>query len=448
MTVFKKSLSLVVFLIFSSLLILTGCQTPQPEPPPKAATPPIATPLPSDTETTEKIIRELEGRVKTNPVDFVALNKLTGYYLQRLRETGNFSYLELATKTTKASLDLLPAEANKGGLRGLIQVEISSHEFASARDHAKQLIELEGDKNYPYQLLGDALLELGDYEKAAEAFHNMETRTTESESAKVPLEQRFARMAFLRGDLETAKRNLTVALNAALAATPPARETVAWTRWQLGETAFQMGDYKTAEQQYRDALTTYPDYYRALASLGRVRAAQGDLQDAAAQYEKAVRILPDPTFVAGLGDVYKLAGRTKEAEAQYALVEQIAKLNKLNGVLYNRTVAKFYADHDLKPEDAYNQAKQEYAARQDIYGADVLAWTALKAGKLPEAQKAIKDALRLGTKDAMLFYHAGMIAKAANDSAGAKQYLEQALKLSPQFDPLQATVARKALEGN
>jgi len=117
----------------------------------------------------------------------------------------------------------------------------------------------------------------------------------------------------------------------------------------------------------------------------------------------------------------------------------------LNGTLYNRLFALFLADHDLKAEEAYADAKKEYETRRDIYGADALAWTALKAGKLDEAQSAIKDALRLGTRDARLFYHAGMIARARGDAASARDYLQRALKLNPQFDPLQATIAAKAL---
>ncbi len=90
-------------------------------------------------------------------------------------------------------------------------------------------------------------------------------------------------------------------------------------------------------------------------------------------------------------------------------------------------------------------ATREYEVRRDIYGADALAWTALKAGHLAEAQAKMKEALRLGTKDARLFYHAGMIAKAAGDGRGAKQWLEKALQLNPQFDPLLALSARQAL---
>ncbi|HEY5869373.1 MAG TPA: hypothetical protein VI542_28065 [Candidatus Tectomicrobia bacterium] len=46
----------------------------------------------------------------------------------------------------------------------------------------------------------------------------------------------------------------------------------------------------------------------------------------------------------------------------------------------------------------------------------------------------------------MCYYHAGMIAQAAGEKAAASDYLKRALQLNPQFDPLQAAVARKALE--
>src|SRR5438034_11113508 len=100
----------------------------------------------------------------------------------------------------------------------------------------------------------------------------------------------------------------------------------------------------------------------------------------------------------------------------------------------------------MKAGEAYDSAAREYEVRRDIYGADAVAWTALKAGKLAEAQTAIKEALRLGTKDAKLFYHAGMIARAAGDKGAARDYLQRALKLNPQFDPLQAQIAKKTLE--
>jgi len=323
----------------------------------------------------------------------------------------------------------------------LAQVEISAHDFASARDHAEQLARLDSRKGYPYLLLGEALMELGDYEAAQSAFREMQKRG----SADVAAKTRLARMAALTGDNARAERLYAEALNLAVDAVPPSRETIAWLRWQLGETAFSAGDYDRAEKHYRDSLVTFPDYYRALAGLGRALAAKDDMNGAIEHYERAVRVLPDPAFVAALGDLYQIAGRTKEAETQYALCEQTARIGAEGGQLYNRQLALYYADHDLKSGDAYQLARREYETRRDIYGADALAWTALKAGKVAEARQAVKDALRLGAQDARLFYHAGMIARASGDGAAAHEYLQRALKLNPRFDPRQSQVAKQAL---
>ena len=387
-------------------------------------------------------VRFLEDRVKGDPDDLVALNKLAGYYLQLQRETGDLRYLELALRSARSSLRVLPADQNLGGLLALAEAEYQTHDFSSARNHAKELTEYQPRKSYGYQVLGDALLELGDYDEAARTYSKME----ELDRGGVTTASRLAHLAVLRGDPARAQRLYSTALAQATAALTPSVETIAWCHWQLGETAFSVGDYATAEHHYRDALTAFPDYFRALASLGRVRAAQGDLAGAIERYEQAVRIIPDPQFVAALGDLYKLSARDKDAASQYSLVEKIGRLNELNGALYNRQLALFYSDHDLKPEEGYANALREYGVRRDIYGADALAWTALKAGRITEAQSAIKEALLLGTKDARLFYHAGMIAQAAGDKSGARDYLKRALALNPQFDPLQAPIARKALE--
>jgi tetratricopeptide (TPR) repeat protein len=406
-----------------------------------SVTVPAASPVPAGADGSEQAIRFLEERVKRDPDDFIALNKLTGYYLSRLRETGSATWLDLAARSARNSLKAIPAEQNLGGLSMLAQVEIASHDFASARDHAEQLAQLDSRKGYPYLLLGDALMELGDYEAARTAFREMEKRG----SADVAAKTRLARMAALIGDNARAERLYAEALNLAVEAVPPSRETIAWLRWQLGETAFGGGDYDRAEKHYRESLVTFPDYYRALAGLGRALAAKGDMNGALEHYERAVRILPDPAFVAALGDLYQIAGRTKEAEAQYALCEQTARISAVGGRLYNRQLALYYADHDLKSGDAYQIAKHEYETRRDIYGADALAWTALKAGKIDEARQAVREALRLGAQDAKLFYHAGMIARAAGDRTTAQEYLQRALKLNPRFDPRQSQVAKQAL---
>ena len=404
---------------------------------------PVAIPLNDEEKAADRAMRFLEDRVRRDPEDFVAHNKLAGYYLQRLRETGSLDYLDLVSRAARASLAVIPAVRNIGGLAALTQAEFASHDFTAARDHATRLTELDPGKGYPYLMLSDALLEIGDYDQAESALQRAERLDGDITFSAEP---RLARLALLRGNTTGAQRHFAHALALALNSPTPLRETVAWCHWQLGETAFTIGDYKTAERHYRNALKTFPGYFRALASLGRVRAARGDLVSAIAQYECATHIIPDPAFVAALGDLYKLMGRETDADTQYTLVELIGHLNAVNGALYNRQLALFYADHDVKAGEAYANAAREYTVRHDIYGADAVAWTALKAGRLTEARAASKEALRLGTRDAKLLYHAGMIARAAGDQTSARDYLKRALALNSRFDPLQSSIALKALK--
>ena len=432
-----------MLLVCLCALGLVGCGRTEAVTEPGSPTAEILQPRqPADRNST---IGFLEDRVKSDPEDFVALNKLGGAYLQRLRETGDVVYLDLALRAARSSLSILPAEKNKGGLAIQAQAKFSSHDFAGARDDASVLVGLEPGKGYPYQILGDAFIELGEYEKADDAYRKMEEFGGVQALTRIGMEQRLGRRAFLNGDLKSSGEHYTNALKLALKPPGAAPEALAWCYWQAGEAAFKTGDYATAEKQYRLSLDTFPNYPQAVASLGRSRAAQGDLAGAIEQFETVVRRLPDPMFVAELGDLYQLTGRTDDAARQYTLVEQIAWLTALSGRLYNRQLALFYADHDMKPDEAYRMAVGEYENRKDVYGADAVAWAAFKAGKILEAQAAMKEAMRLGTRDARLFYHAGMIAGALGNLDESRRMLEAALKLNPAFDQLQAQKARNQL---
>ena len=93
-------------------------------------------------------------------------------------------------------------------------------------------------------------------------------------------------------------------------------------------------------------------------------------------------------------------------------------------------------------------ARDELAIRPDVYGYDTLAWALLNAGDAAGADAPMQSALAAGTKDARLWYHAGLIAAAPTDvpmrppptSAGA-------LALGPALDPI-ARVARDRRPGD
>ena len=222
-------------------------------------------------------------------------------------------------------------------------------------------------------------------------------------------------------------------------------EGLAWYRFQLGELYFNRGDLRRAARWYGEAEQALPGYYLAAAGLGKVEAARGDLDAAIVRYEALVGRLPQPGFVAMLGDLHALNGNMTAAQQQYDTVAFIQQLDAAQRVLHDRAVAVFFANHNTNLDTALAYAESELAARQDIYAYDTLAWVLHRLGRFDEARTASDRALQLGTPDAQLHYHAGLIAAAQGDAERATTYLRRALELNPYFDLLQAEEARAAL---
>ena len=91
-------------------------------------------------------------------------------------------------------------------------------------------------------------------------------------------------------------------------------------------------------------------------------------------------------------------------------------------------------------------AQRELDYRRDIYAYDVLAWNLFKNGKFEEAREAVSKALKLGTQDAKLHYHAGMIYQRLGEKEKAREHLSRALTINPHFHIFFADNAKRALE--
>jgi tetratricopeptide (TPR) repeat protein len=224
-------------------------------------------------------------------------------------------------------------------------------------------------------------------------------------------------------------------------------ESTAWARVQFGNFYFNRGDRAGARAQYAAALETFPGYTHALAASARVAAADGEYDAAISLLREVTERQPLPEHVALLGDVYAADGQPGEAQRQYDLIGAIDELYRSNGITTDLQMSLFFADHDIRIGDAVQGALAVYAATPDsIYAADAVAWALYKAGQPDEALPYAKDALRLGTADAMAYYHAGMINAALGNDDLAREQLTRALEINPAFSVLQAPVAREARE--
>ena len=397
---------------------------------------------------TERVIKTMQSRVQGNPKDPAAYSALGAAFFQRARETGDVEDFQLAEQALNKSLDLDNADFTADAAYStMAEVCMGEHRFSDAIVYAQKALALGSGDLSSFAIVGDANADMGEYERAAIAYSRLDVS---GESAAQPRsiyvrDSRTSYLKFISGDTPGAIRLMQSAVAAGTEARLPA-ENRAWLYYELGEYEFQAGDIGAANQAYLTALNIHPGDYRALAGLGKLRGTQGRYAEAIKLYQGAIAVVPMPIYVAELGDMYTKAGNPAEARKQYQLVEYIGLLGHINQVLHNRDLALFYADHDTKLDESLALAHKEFEVRHDIYTWDALAWALYKNGKYQEASDAMDHALRPGTRDALLLFHAGMIASRLGQTAVAKDRLRTALSINPQFHVIYSGTARQQLK--
>lgn len=399
---------------------------------PERVQPPIPNPVELSAE--ETVIR-LQTSIERNPENSSAYAELGLAYLQRLRETADASYYSRAEMAFAEALKRDPNQL--GGLIGEGTLALSRHDFAGGLKWGEQAHAL-----YPYnaEILGiivDAQVELGRYPNAVATAQTMVDLRPGISS--------YSRVSYLR-ELHGEVDGAIEAMRAAAAADRPESEASLWSQVQLGNLYFNRGDLRQAEAIYRQALRYRPDYPYAQAGLANVQASHGDYASAIATYLPLTQRLPLPAFVIALGDLYTLTGQYQEAQTQYNLVRVIERLNASAGVDVDLELGLFDADYGEMTGALLARAQALYSRRPTVYAADVLAWTLYRSGDYTQARSYSKEALGLGTRDARLYYHAGMIALAVGETREAARLLAEALDINPYFNLIQARAAREALE--
>lgn len=388
------------------------------------------------TPSLDQEIAGLQEKARWDPKDHAVLNQLAGAYIRKARASGDFAFYQKAQSALEKSLGL--RKDNYEALKYQTAIHLTRHEFVDALNLSEKTIAQNPNDAWNYGTKGDALVELGRYDEAVPVIQKM--------VALQPGLASYSRVSYLRelyGDIPGAIEAMSMAARTGSARDP---EGLAWCWLHVGYLYFNSGDLEQADANFNRALALFPGYHYALAGRASVKAARKAYVEARELYNKAIAIIPLPEFVAALGDLYLVMERPRDAPRQFDLVEHMGTLSKANNEMYNRQLALFYADHDRKPAEAVELARKEITVRKDIYGYDALAWTLYKNKQYREAAAAMKEALRLGTRDARLFYHAGMIYDGLKDTAQATAYLQRALATNPYFDLVHAREATARLK--
>jgi tetratricopeptide (TPR) repeat protein len=408
---------------------------------------PAAVPGQAALKQTDIRIKFYQMKVANDPDFSTNYNRLASAYALKARETGDIAYLQLAESTLRKSLELESTHPDAAtAFTQMATVHLAEHRFSEAVVDAQAAIKLDPSELSAYPYAGDAEFEQGNYDDAKQDYGHLSTPKDGRPHPGIAFLSlsRAAGMEWIFGQPEQASQSLRGAAQLAEELQMPL-ENVAWTHFMLGEQLFQTGDLAGAESEESASLRFFPGYHRALAEMGRIRAAQHRDEEAIDYYKQALNIIPLPTYAAALGDLYKKRGNQAEAEKQYSLVEYIGRISALNHQVYNRELATFYADHDKKLGTALELAQNELSVRHDVYTWDAVAWARLKNDDLRGASDAIEKALHCGTKDALLEYHAGIIYQRLGMTEKAAEHLQRAVTINPEFHVFFADDARRQI---
>ena len=383
---------------------------------------------------TNDVIAQTQAKLKTHPNDWQAVDLLAGAYLQKVREVGDPSYYPKVETLLNRALAHDASDAEATTLIGTLA--LARHQFMAALDWGRKAHALDPASSRALGIIGDAQTELGRYPEALRSVQQMvDLRPDLSSYARVS----YARELF--GDVPGAIE----AMQKAVEAGGPVPENSAYTRVLLGNLYLNAGRPQQADREYRQALFEYPGYPYGLAGIARVEAATGRYPDAVGHYRQAVDTYPLPDFVIALGDVYAATGDQRRASETYDLAAAEQQLYRANGVDLDAELALFDADHHRDLSAALLAARAAMADRPSVRTADILAWTLFQTGDDRDAEAASRQALRLGTQDATMFFHRGMIEARLGQTAAAIADLHQALYINPYFSLLWAPVARSTL---
>lgn len=426
-TVRSRLGALLVVAIGAGLLALSVAALVAPAPRPVAVGPA------GGASTLDRWISAAQAKLARHERDPRTWAELGAAYVEKARITANPAYYPKADGALRKSLAQQP-DGNGPALVGMGALANARHDFAAARSFGEQARAVLPDTAEVYGVLTDALTQLGDTEAATAALQRMLDLE--------PGVSSFTRAAYefeLHGRVDDARQALDRALADAI---DPA--DIAFCRYRLGELAFDNGDVEGAARHYAAGLRAVPDDPPLLQGRAKVAAARGQTGKALAGYRDLVARLPSIQYLQEYALLLTSAGEPELAASQYALIEQQRELQAASGASDDLAAAQVAADRGDAGQ-ALTLATAEWARRQPVFAADALAWALHLNGRDAEALTYADQAARTGWRNATFSYHRGMILAGLGRDAEAGTALADALRVNPNFSPVEARTTRTTL---
>ncbi len=314
---------------------------------------------------------------------------------------------ERARAIAESEVGRAPNEALSWTL--LAWARMLDHRFADALEAARSADRLVAGDPLSLALMCDALVELGRYEEAVTVAQRLNDL-----KPGVPAWIRTARLRFLHNDLEGAIAILDKAANSS----GQRGEAAAWTWLELARLHLHAGGTAAAALALDAARRAYPELPAILPVRASLELAQGDAHAALGHYRQALALQPSAEDALAAWRLARQLGQDGVAKHQAALLDGLARLD--SAALSRRALAEYFSASGQSAR-ALELARQELAARPDIYSHATLARALAGAGDRAQAQAHARQALALNTPDAQLQAEMAAILGAPSMAREARQ---------------------------
>jgi tetratricopeptide (TPR) repeat protein len=347
----------------------------------------------------ERVTARLEAEVGAHPGNGEAASQLADLLLRRARTESNGGYTALAERVLTGVLDDAPSDYL--ALRMLGAVRLSQHRFRQAIELAERASRVRPTDAFNYGVLGDAHLELGEYEQAFQAFDRMVSLR--------PGAPAYARVAYA-GELQGRLGDAIDAMQMALSATSARdAESIAWHHAQLGNLYLQSARWDEAAREFAHAEFSFPGHPYARLGQARLAAAAGKTPAAVAIYREILAERPTMDAARELAVLLQGSGQAQEAETLFARAEALERESWLSETPQPAGLARILLDRGTRLDEAVALAERAAASRADIFTMDTLAWAYYQTGRLDDAERASRQARRTGSLDRRIVEHAKVI---------------------------------------
>ena len=224
-----------------------------------------------------------------------------------------------------------------------------------------------------YGVLGDAHIELGEYDAAFDAFDTMARHRPDAAA--------YGRIAYaqeLQGHLDAAIASMRMAAEATGAQDPGVARLA--LRADREPASSDRRRRRRGAREFARAEHTLPGHPFAEAGRARVAAARGQSDEALAIYRGLMNTAPTSETAIAAGDLLAQNGDNEAADAMYARAEAIERDALADGSAADDQRGADARGAGVRTAEAVQLAEEAARNRKDIFTMDALAWAYYRAG--------------------------------------------------------------------